>query len=111
MPASERIIPKKVVHHGRHGNSRGLCADKEWQPSPQRRSRRLFPCESGHQPVSFFSDQSSILGVWMSYLPEPGLGDTFEPFVFFRENFGFVPNLFRAQALLPRVIKAETRTA
>jgi RNA polymerase sigma-70 factor (ECF subfamily) len=33
--------------------------------------------------------------------------DTFAPFAFFREAFGFVPNVFRAQTLRPDVLEAE----
>lgn len=44
----------------------------------------------------------------MSFLRQIDLGETFEPFVFFRSNFGFVPNLFRAQTLLPRALEVET---
>ncbi|MGH9798141.1 MAG: carboxymuconolactone decarboxylase family protein, partial [Candidatus Polarisedimenticolia bacterium] len=33
------------------------------------------------------------------------------PFLAFRDSFGFVPNLFRAQTLLPRVIEAEAGIA
>jgi uncharacterized peroxidase-related enzyme len=47
----------------------------------------------------------------MSFLPKVGLPETFGPFAFFRENFGFIPNIFRAQTLLPRVIEAEARIA
>ncbi len=43
----------------------------------------------------------------MSFLKEIELGEAFEPFVFFRNNLGLVPNLFRAQALLPRVLEVE----
>ncbi len=35
----------------------------------------------------------------------------FGPFDFLRESFGFVPNIFRAQTLLPRVVEAEARLA
>ncbi len=34
----------------------------------------------------------------------------FPPFAFFQRSFGFVPNIFRAQTLLPHVIEAEART-
>lgn len=44
----------------------------------------------------------------MSFLREIDLGDGFEPFRFFRSNFGFVPALFRAQSLLPRALNVET---
>ena len=43
----------------------------------------------------------------MSYFGEAALGSSFQPFTTFREQFGFVPKLFRAQTLLPRVIEAE----
>lgn len=43
----------------------------------------------------------------MSFLKQAELGETFEPFVFFRNNLGLVPNLFRAQSLLPRVLEVE----
>lgn len=33
--------------------------------------------------------------------------ETFPPFAFFLERFGFIPNIFRAQTLRPDVIKAE----
>ena len=47
----------------------------------------------------------------MGYLREVDLGLSFPPFAAFREHFGFVPNLFRAQTLLPRVIEAEAGIA
>ncbi len=47
----------------------------------------------------------------MSYLQETELGADFAPFAAFREHFGFVPNLFRAQTLLPRAIEAEAGIA
>ncbi len=43
----------------------------------------------------------------MGYLSEVDLGPSFQPFAVFRKHYGFVPNLFRAQTLLPRVIDAE----
>jgi len=43
----------------------------------------------------------------MSYFGEVALGSSFPPFAALREQFGFVPKLFRAQALLPRVIEGE----
>src|SRR6266700_7764309 len=43
----------------------------------------------------------------MSYLREVELGSSFPPFAALREYFGFAPNLFRAQSLLPRLIEAE----
>ncbi len=47
----------------------------------------------------------------MSYLRQVELDSSFPPFAAFREHFGFVPNLFRAQSLLPGVIEAEAGIA
>lgn len=47
----------------------------------------------------------------MSHFPEPEPGPEFEPFALFREHYGFVPNLFRAQTLLPRALEAEAAIA
>jgi RNA polymerase sigma-70 factor (ECF subfamily) len=47
----------------------------------------------------------------MGYLRDAELGASFKPFAAFREYFGFVPKLFRAQSLLPRVIEAEAALA
>ena len=47
----------------------------------------------------------------MSYLREVTVGGAFPPFVAFQALFGFVPNVFRAQTLLPRVIEAEAAIA
>ena len=47
----------------------------------------------------------------LSFLPVVELGETFAPFAFLRKNLGFIPNLFHAQTLLPRVIEAEARIA
>ena len=43
----------------------------------------------------------------MSFLSEARLEDRFEPFVAFQDALGFIPNLFQAQTLLPRVIEAQ----
>ena len=43
----------------------------------------------------------------MPFLREVPLDDDFGPFVAYRESYGFVPNFFRAQALLPRLIEAQ----
>ncbi len=45
----------------------------------------------------------------MSFLRAVQLDDKFSPFVAFRESLGFVPNLLRAQTVLPRVIEAHTK--
>ena len=47
----------------------------------------------------------------MSYLREVTVGGAFPPFVALQALFGFVPNVFRAQTLLPRVIEAEAGIA
>ena len=47
----------------------------------------------------------------MSYLEEVEQAASFAPLASLREYFGFVPNLFRAQTLLPRVIEAEAGIA
>lgn len=47
----------------------------------------------------------------MSLLPQPALPDSFPPYDAFQQNFGFVPAIFRAQSLLPRVIEAEAQVA
>ena len=43
----------------------------------------------------------------MGYLRAVELGLSFPPFAAFQQHFGFVPSIFRAQTLLPRVIEAE----
>jgi RNA polymerase sigma-70 factor, ECF subfamily len=43
----------------------------------------------------------------MSCLREVELGDGFQPFAAFEEDLGSVPNLLRAQSLLPRVIEGQ----
>ena len=45
----------------------------------------------------------------MSLLPQPALSDTFPPYEALRQHFGFVPAIFRAQSLLPRIIEAEAQ--
>lgn len=47
----------------------------------------------------------------MSYLPAADLPEKFGPFATLKERLGFVPNLFRAQTLLPRAIEAEAAVA
>lgn len=43
------------------------------------------------------------------HLPAPDVAEppAFEPWAFFRQHFGFVPNIFKAQTLRPDVIRAE----
>ena len=63
-------------------------------PPPRRLTRR--PC---------FDSDADREG---PYIGAPDLkADTFEPFAFLRERFGFIPNVFRAQSLRPDVIEAE----
>jgi len=45
----------------------------------------------------------------MSFLREIQLEDKFSPFVVFQEALGFIPNLIRAQSLLPRLIDAQAK--
>lgn len=47
----------------------------------------------------------------MGNLREVELGATFAPFDSFQKLFGFVPNLIRAQTLLPRILEAEASIA
>jgi RNA polymerase sigma-70 factor (ECF subfamily) len=45
----------------------------------------------------------------MGEFRELDLGPPFEPFIAFREQFGFVPNIFRAQCSVPALVAAEAR--
>ena len=47
---------------------------------------------------------------WAGYFPSPDL-DQFPPFADLQKTLGFVPGIFLAQTLLPRVIEAEVRIA
>jgi RNA polymerase sigma-70 factor, ECF subfamily len=47
----------------------------------------------------------------VSYFQEMEADESFQPFSVFREYFGFVPKLFKAQTLLPRLIEAEVALA
>jgi len=47
----------------------------------------------------------------MGFFQEVERGASFPAFAAFREHFGFVPNLFRCQTLLPRLIEAEAGLA
>jgi len=48
-------------------------------------------------------------GVGMSFGGEARLEQEYDPFVVFREAFGFIPNLLRAQTALPGVIAAHAK--
>jgi RNA polymerase sigma-70 factor, ECF subfamily len=57
---------------------------------------------------------SAILGLRrqdgpMGFLREVPLDEQSSPVADFRKNYGFVPNLLRAQAILPRLIAAQTK--
>jgi RNA polymerase sigma-70 factor (ECF subfamily) len=45
----------------------------------------------------------------MSFLREVQMEDKFGPFAAFQETLGFVPNLLRAQTLLPRLVEAQAK--
>ena len=45
------------------------------------------------------------------YFPSPELDEDFAPFADLQKALGFVPDIFRAQTLLPRAIEAEARIA
>src|SRR5262249_14925170 len=47
----------------------------------------------------------------MTLIRQRRLPDSFPPYAAFRQSFGFVPAIFRAQSLLPRVIEAEAQIA
>jgi RNA polymerase sigma-70 factor (ECF subfamily) len=47
----------------------------------------------------------------MGYLPETALDPSCTSLAVLRENYGFVPGLFRAQASLPRLVEAEVALA
>jgi RNA polymerase sigma-70 factor (ECF subfamily) len=47
----------------------------------------------------------------MGFFQEVERGTSFAPFTAFREQFGFVPGLFRCQTLLPKLIEAEAGLA
>ena len=43
----------------------------------------------------------------MSFVREVQLEDKFGPFIAYQKGLGFIPNLLRAQSLLPRVVEAQ----
>jgi uncharacterized peroxidase-related enzyme len=47
----------------------------------------------------------------VAYLPEGHVPEGFAPFLAFRQGLGFLPAIFRAQTLLPRVLEAEAAIA
>ncbi len=47
----------------------------------------------------------------MSFVVEAALPEDYGPFQAFRESLGFLPSIFRAQSLLPRIIEAEAAIA
>jgi RNA polymerase sigma-70 factor (ECF subfamily) len=55
------------------------------------------------------SSQAFPKGAGMNIRGEPGPEQESDPFVVFREAFGFIPNFLRAQSALPRVIAAHAK--
>ena len=68
-----------------------------------------IPREVEDVSALFVDFQRAEEGRRMSFLGEVRLDEKCGPFAPFREAFGFVPNLLRAQTLLPRVIEAEAK--
>jgi RNA polymerase sigma-70 factor (ECF subfamily) len=57
-------------------------------------------------PQSF--DRVDTTGPYLQ--SQPPMADDFQPYAGLREQFGFVPNLFRAQSLRPDMLEAEVKT-
>ena len=55
------------------------------------------------------SSQAFLEGAGMNIRGEPGPEQESDPFVVFREAFGFIPNFLTAQSALPRVIAAHAK--
>src|SRR5215469_7847129 len=55
------------------------------------------------------SRQAFLEGAGMNIRGEPGPEQESDPFVVFREAFGFIPNFLTAQSALPRVIAAHAK--
>ncbi len=73
---------------------------------------RAYGCTPGSGRRTLGHSRSARgYGGRMSFLSEVQLEDGFAPFVIFRESVGFVPNLLKAQTLLPRVIEAHAMLA
>ncbi len=72
-------------------------------PVPDFPPRRL-PSAGGPTPGPYFPSTGGA-----PYLPSAEIVEPpeFEPFAFFRKHFGFVPNIFRAQALRPDAVRAQ----
>lgn len=71
--------------------------DSGFSPPALDEAQEPFPCSELAEPV----------GPYLRSLPK--LADDFSPFTFLRDQYGFVPNLFRAQTLRPVVLEAEAR--
>ena len=56
------------------------------------------------EPVEWFETSGPYLQ------PSPAPASNFQPYAFFREQFGFVPKLFQGQMLRPDVVDAEAQT-
>ena len=78
--------------------STGVGASPDFEAVP-------LPASAPFHPLARFDSDADREG---PYLDAPDLkADTFEPFAFLRERFGFIPNVFRTQSLRPDVIEAE----
>ena len=80
------------------GLSAGLGVGPDFAPKPLPSSDPI-PCA----PSSNFAGEGS--GPYLRAVDRTP--EDFAPFAFFREKFGFVPNIFRAQTLRPDVLEAE----
>ena len=78
--------------------STGVGASPDFEAVP-------LPAAVPFDPPAGFESDADREG---PYIGAPDLkADTFEPFAFLRERFGFIPNVLRAQSLRPDVIEAE----
>ena len=73
-------------------------------PSPDFEPRAIRQGHNAPQP----DERAYVSGISGPYLRTVELSpESFLPFAFFLERFGFIPNIFRAQTLRPDVIEAE----
>lgn len=66
------------------------------------------PASVGSPAPSEPSERLETKGPYLQPVPQPA--SDFPPYVFFREQFGFVPNLFKEQIRRPDVVEAEALT-
>jgi RNA polymerase sigma-70 factor (ECF subfamily) len=86
--------------------SEGLGAEPDFEPKKVASPRAPLPrSATGRDPNGGHAHEQAT-----SYLRTVPLSpDTFEHFAFFREAFGFIPNIFRAQTLRPDFLEAEAQ--